>query len=163
MTKIKEIIKKRKKGITLEEEVKPIVKSIAVLTRTIQAPPPSRVPLISFPAKPSKKPRPPPSPLQVLSTRYNWDTMQIKGAFGHIESIRQKLQGAYAFQYTYENGLAVIRTEMLKAVKAKWEADKRAYLLKVEQEAFAMYPRSFRGSPAEINKRLDILKAQEEF
>lgn len=159
MTKIKELIKHKKRGITVEEDAKPsalVGKQVVLTIKHIGKEEPKVV------EKP-KKQKAPPTPLQKLSTQRNWDKMQAATAFKHIETLASKLAKDFRFQFIYQNGLKVMLQELHKAIDEDWERQKRAYLLAVEQEAFAKYPISFRGSPAEINKRLDIMKAQEEF
>lgn len=170
-TKIKEIIKHKKKGITVEEEVKKEVPVKAPVVLRMQMPAPAPVEAnpeakVVYPKKKSSRTSShtsPPTPLQVLSTKRNWDKMQAASAIQHLKSLRNALSSGYTFQYVYQNGLEVMLTEIHKAIDLRWEQEKRAYHKKVEEEAFAAYPMSFRGSPAEINKRLDIMKAQEEF
>lgn len=161
MSKIKELIKHKKRGITVEEDAKPsalVGKQVVLTIKHIGKEEPKVV------EKPKKqKERPPMSPLQKLAAIRNWDKLQIEGSIRQLQQIRGKLANVKSLQYVYQNGLDVIKQELLTVLDLKWEADKRAYLLAVEQEAFAKYPVSFRGSPAEINKRLDITKAQEEF
>lgn len=166
-TKIKEIIKHKKKGITVEEEVKKEVPVKAPVVLRMQMPAPAPVEAnpeakVVYPKKKTSRTSPP-TPLQVLSTKRNWDKMQAASAIQHLKSLRNALSSGYTFQYVYQNGLEVMLTEIHKAIDLRWEQEKRAYHKKVEEEAFAAYPMSFRGSPAEINKRLDIMKAQEEF
>lgn len=151
MTKIKDLLKKRHRNITIETVPEVVPKPTVVLRMTVAE------------VKPESKKKKEPSQLQKLGNDRNWRVLQAKGAIGHLQHLRQELSTNYIFQYVYQNGLQVILDELLKAIDKKWEEDKRAYHLRVEEEAFAAYPRSFRGSPAEINKRLDIMQAQREF
>ena len=159
MTKIKELAKRKRRSILVEESAQPselIGKQIVLTIKHINEPE-------KVEPEPKKKAKPAPTPLQKLSTKRNWDKMQAATAFKHIETLASRLAKNFRFQYIYQNGLEVMLRELHKAIDEDWERQKRAYLLQVEQEAFAAYPMSFRGSPAEINKRLDIMKAQEEF
>lgn len=154
MDKIKAKLRAKKLAITVEEPAPkaPILLKVPVVMEQKKA---------TLPEK--KKAKAAPSPLQLLGNQRNWERLQVIGAIEHLEKVRSQVANYSPLQYTYQNGLQAIKSDLLKAIDKKWETLKLEYLRRVEEEAFAAYPRSYRGSPEQINKRLEIIKAQEEF
>lgn len=77
------------------------------------------------------------SPLQQLSSKRNWDLLQIKGSCGQLRA--QVLQGAiHGHLMSYWLGqINGLEEALTTAVNKKWAADKVAFEMSVAKEAFA--------------------------
>lgn len=81
----------------------------------------------------------PASPLQTLSSKRNWDRLQIKGSVGQLQHHTFNLPMVSRAKSKYLKTLAELQTVLLTTVDSEWKKAKRVMRLQVEAE-FLDYP-----------------------
>lgn len=81
----------------------------------------------------------PPSPLQTLSSKRNWDRLQIKGSIGQLQHQVYVVPLDPKAKAKYLKMLAELSTLLLTTVDSSWRKAKSAYRKSVEAE-FLDYP-----------------------
>lgn len=79
------------------------------------------------------------SPLQTLSSKRNWDRLQIKGSINQLQHHAYNLPIDPKAKARYLKTLAEMQTHLLATIDAEWNKAKKVFRRSVEAE-FLDYP-----------------------